>query len=256
MLKQTNNLIHCITNPISINDCANLILALGAKPIMACHPDEVYDITCHSAALALNLGNFDDVRAKSMMVSAKCAKENKIPLFIAIDQEGGRVNRMPKEIKNLPSANQVAKYGGERLVLKSANIIGKLLHESGYNLNFAPVLDINKYEKQKAIGDRSYSDDKKKVAQYGVATMKELQKNDIISVIKHFPGHGATKQDSHYFLPIINESMKKIESEDMYPFEQAIENGADALLVGHLLIRGVTGIYPASLSRKFITKYR
>lgn len=182
-------------------------------------------------------------------------KENKIPLFIAIDQEGGRVNRMPKEIKNLPSANQVAKYGGERLVLKSANIIGKLLHESGYNLNFAPVLDINKYEKQKAIGDRSYSDDKKKVAKYGVATMKELQKNDIISVIKHFPGHGATKQDSHYFLPIINESMKKIESEDMYPFEQAIENGADALLVGHLLIRGVTGIYPASLSRKFITKY-
>ena len=69
MLKQTNNLIHCITNPISINDCANLILALGAKPIMACHPDEVDDITCHSAALALNLGNFDDVRAKSMMIN-------------------------------------------------------------------------------------------------------------------------------------------------------------------------------------------
>ena len=82
MLKQTNNLIHCITNPISINDCANLILALGAKPIMACHPDEVDDITCHSAALALNLGNFDDVRAKSMMISAKCAKENGIPFIL------------------------------------------------------------------------------------------------------------------------------------------------------------------------------
>lgn len=82
MLKQTNNLIHCITNPISINDCANLILALGAKPIMACHPDEVDDITCHSAALALNLGNFDDVRAKSMMISAQCAKENKIPFIL------------------------------------------------------------------------------------------------------------------------------------------------------------------------------
>ena len=82
MLKQTNNLIHCITNPISINDCANLILALGAKPIMACHPDEVDDITCHSAALALNLGNFDDIRAKSMMISAKCAKENKIPFIL------------------------------------------------------------------------------------------------------------------------------------------------------------------------------
>lgn len=82
MLKQTNNLIHCITNPISINDCANLILALGAKPIMACHPDEVESITSNSSALALNLGNFDDIRAKSMMISAKCAKENKIPFIL------------------------------------------------------------------------------------------------------------------------------------------------------------------------------
>ena len=82
MLKQTNNLIHCITNPISINDCANLILALGAKPIMACHPDEVESITLNSSALALNLGNFDDIRAKSMMMSAKCAKGNKIPFIL------------------------------------------------------------------------------------------------------------------------------------------------------------------------------
>ena len=182
-------------------------------------------------------------------------KKNKIPLFIAIDQEGGRVNRMPKEIKNLPSASQVAKYGGEELVAKTANITGELLYKSGYNLNFAPVLDINKYEKQKAIGDRSYSNKKEEVAKCGVASMKEFQKNNIVSVVKHFPGHGATKQDSHYFLPLINEPMKKIENEDMYPFEQAIKNGVDAILVGHLLIMGVTGIYPASLSRKFITKY-
>ena len=85
--------------------------------------------------------------------------------------------------------------------------------------------------------------------------MKELQQNGVISVIKHFPGHGATKQDSHYFLPIVNKSMKRLENEDMYPFEQAIKNGADAILVGHLMIRNVTGMYPASLSRKFITKY-
>lgn len=183
-------------------------------------------------------------------------KENKIPLFIAIDQEGGRVNRMPKEIKNLPSANKIASCGGKELVTKSAEIIGEVLHESGYNLNFAPVLDIDRTENQgAAIGDRSFSNDKEIVAECGVAMMKALQKNNILSVVKHFPGHGATKKDSHYFLPVINVPMKKIENEDMYPFEQAIRNGADAVLVGHLLIMGVTGIYPASLSRRFITKY-
>ena len=183
-------------------------------------------------------------------------KENKIPLFIAIDQEGGRVNRMPKEIKNLPSANKIAVLGGKDLVAKSADITGKILHESGYNLNFAPVLDINRYEDQTtAIGDRSFSNRKETVAEFGIVTMKALQRNNVISVVKHFPGHGATKQDSHHFLPVINVPIQKIENEDMYPFEQAIKNGAEAVLVGHLLIRGITGIYPASLSRKFISKY-
>lgn len=182
-------------------------------------------------------------------------KENKMPLLIAIDQEGGRVNRMPKELENLPPANQIAEIGGEELVRKSANITGRILKASGYNLNFAPVLDIKRFENQHAIGDRSFGTNKQDVAKCGIATMQELQQNGVISVIKHFPGHGATKQDSHYFLPVINESIKELEKEDMYPFEQAIKNGADAILVGHLMIRNVTGMYPASLSRKFISRY-
>ena len=99
-------------------------------------------------------------------------KNNQIPLFIAIDQEGGRVNRMPKEIKNLPSANKIASCGGKELVTKSAEIIGEVLHESGYNLNFAPVLDINRFENPNfAIGDRSFSKDKEIVSECGIATM-------------------------------------------------------------------------------------
>ena len=182
-------------------------------------------------------------------------KENKIPLFIAIDQEGGRVNRMPKEIKNLPSANQIAQIGGEDLVRLSNNITGRILRQSGFNLNFAPVLDIKRFENNHAIGDRSFGNNKEDVAKMGIIAMKELQKNKIISVIKHFPGHGATKQDSHNFLPVINKKIEQLEKEDMYPFEQAIKNGADVVLVGHLLIKNITGLYPASLSRKFITKY-
>lgn len=182
-------------------------------------------------------------------------KSNKLPLFIAIDQEGGRVNRMPKEIENLPPANKIALQKDEELVKKSAELTGKLLKQSGFNLNFAPVLDIKNFSNEHAIGDRCFGNDKETVAQYGVATMKALQEQSIVSVIKHFPGHGATNKDSHYFLPIINKKIKVLENEDMYPFEQAINNGADCLLVGHLLIRHLTGFSPASLSRKFISRH-
>ncbi len=185
----------------------------------------------------------------------KLNQQNKIPLFISIDQEGGRVNRMPPEIKNLPSANQVAINGGKEEVKKSAKITAEILKKSGFNVNFAPVLDIKRFKDIHPLGDRCYGENKNEVAELGIAAMHEMQEQGIISVIKHFPGHGATNQDSHTFIPIIKTKMETLEKEDMYPFEEAIKNGADAILVGHLLIRDFTGIYPASLSKKFISKY-
>lgn len=81
-LSCSHNLIHCITNPIAMNDCANAILALGANPIMAQHPAEVEQITASSKALAVNLGNFEDIRAQAMQVSAACANHKQIPIII------------------------------------------------------------------------------------------------------------------------------------------------------------------------------
>ncbi len=182
-------------------------------------------------------------------------KNNKVPLFIAIDQEGGRVNRFPSEIKRFPSANKLASLNNIETVIKSTQITANLLKNSGFNMNFAPVLDIKRFDNSHAIGDRCYADTKEKVSEYGIAVMKEFQKNNILSVIKHFPGHGATTTDSHFFLPIIKSNMEKLENEDVYPFLQAIKNDADALLISHLLIKHETGFFPASLSRKFIIKY-
>lgn len=79
---QNEPLIHCITNPISINQCANVVLAVGARPIMAEHPEEVAEITEMAKALLLNLGNITDVRMKSMMISAKVARGKQIPTVI------------------------------------------------------------------------------------------------------------------------------------------------------------------------------
>lgn len=182
-------------------------------------------------------------------------KRNKVPLFIAIDQEGGRVNRMPKEFKNLPSANKIANTGDLQLVREAASITGEILHDSGINMDFAPVLDIKRFKDGHAIGDRAFSEDKDIVAKYGIETMKELQNQNMISVVKHFPGHGLTEKDSHFLLPVVDKSLDEIEKEDMVPFKVAIENGADAIMVGHIVIRAISRTLPASLSRKFIGKY-
>ena len=121
-------------------------------------------------------------------------------------------------------------------------------------MNFSPVLDIKRFEDNHVIGDRSYGKSKEDVIKYGIPVMEELKKHGIISVVKHFPGHGATRKDSHFILPTIENSIDEYELQDMEVFNEAIKKGADAILVGHLRIKKLTGIYPASLSRKFIIK--
>lgn len=181
-------------------------------------------------------------------------RSNKIPLFISIDQEGGRVNRMPKEIMNLPSASKIANTKNIDLVREAASVTGEILKKSGFSMNFSPVLDIKRFEDNHAIGDRCYGENKEDVIKYGIPVMEELKKQGIISVIKHFPGHGATKKDSHFMLPTIQIPLKTLEQDDMEIFNEAIKRGADAILVGHLRIKRLTGMYPASLSRKFIIR--
>lgn len=186
----------------------------------------------------------------------KLNSKNKVPLLIAIDQEGGRVNRMPQDFNKLPSSYKLASNSKEEnLVAQAGQITGEMLAKLGINMDFAPVLDIKRFEDKHAIGDRAFSNHKAEVAKYAIDYMKELQKHNVISVIKHFPGHGATTKDTHFNIPTIKENIENLEKEDMFPFEQAIKNGADAMLVSHLKIKGKTQGLPASMSRKFITKY-
>lgn len=179
-------------------------------------------------------------------------QKNRVPLFISIDQEGGRVNRMPNEIHNLKNAYALANTKDVELVKKSGALIGKMLKQTGINLNYAPVLDIKRFAEDHPIGNRCYGDNKEEVGIYGIEVMKQMQKQGIISAIKHFPGHGTTKKDSHYRIPSVNISLEELLQEDMQPFEKAIQEGADAIMVGHLLVRQVDKKYPASLSKKIV----
>ena len=202
-----------------------------------------------------NYQNYDEMLELINYIKETNSKFNKIPMFIAIDQEGGRVNRMPPEFLNLPSSYKIAQTNDEKLIKDSANIVATILKKSGINMDLAPVLDIKRFEDSQAIGDRAFSEDKEIVAKYGIDFMKELQKEDIISVIKHFPGHGATKADSHFLIPVINKKIEELEDEDEYPFMQAINSGADTLLISHLLLKGISRNEPITMSKKFHDEY-
>jgi len=195
-----------------------------------------------------NYRNYDEM--VSVIKRLKEAnKDNKIPLFISIDQEGGRVNRMPSEIKNIKNLYDVSKVSSD-LVYESAKLTGKMLKSGGINMNFSPVIDI--YDKKnKALYKRCFHSD---ISLNGKKYVSGLKENDVISVIKHFPGHGSSRMDSHFITPYVFD-YKGILDKHIVPFEEIIKSGVDAVMLGHLTIRKLTYGLPASISSKFIFKY-
>lgn len=178
-----------------------------------------------------------------------------IPLFISIDQEGGRVNRMPRELKNIKSAGKLASLNNMEALKTAGSITAEMLRDSGFNMNYAPVLDIQRFEDDHAIGNRCYGKNAEDVSKNGIEIMRELSKGGIIPVVKHFPGHGSTTKDSHFFLPVIHKSLEELEKEDIIPFRRAIGQNAEVVMVGHLMIKDVDSKNPASLSKKMISDY-
>ncbi|BDR67893.1 beta-N-acetylhexosaminidase [Clostridium tetani] len=178
---------------------------------------------------------------------------NKTPLFISVDEEGGRVSRMPKELKKLPSNKIIGEINNSNLSYNIGKIISKELTSLGFNMNFAPVLDINSNPQNPVIGDRSFGNNIDLVTRLGVKTMEGLRDGNIIPVVKHFPGHGDTSVDSHVGLPLINHDMKRLKEFDLIPFKEAINNNADVVMISHILLPKIDSSYPATMSKTIIT---
>lgn len=120
-------------------------------------------------------------------------------------------------------------------------------------MDFAPVLDINSNPNNKVIGDRSFSSNKNIVANLGVSEINGFKSSNIISVAKHFPGHGDTDIDSHYKLPIINKTLDELKEVEFVPFKNAIKENVPSIMVSHILLTEIDDINPASMSKTIIT---
>ena len=179
---------------------------------------------------------------------------NKIPLFISIDEEGGKVSRMPKEIRKLPTNKTIGEANDENLSYEIGSILADEVKMFGFNMNFAPVLDINSNPQNPVIGDRSFGNSKEIVSRLGVQTMKGIQSGGVIPVVKHFPGHGDTSEDSHIGLPAVSHDMNRLIDFELIPFKDAIHNQADAVMIAHILLNKIDSENPSSLSKTVITE--
>lgn len=181
-----------------------------------------------------------------------------IPMFISIDQEGGRVQRLKNlsdvEVTIIPSMYNLGLTKDKELAFEVGRIVGEELRVFGINMNFAPVLDIYSNPENTVIGNRSFGTTSNLVSDMALSFANGQESTGIISAYKHFPGHGDTSEDSHNTLPVITKTKEELMELELRPFIEAINKGADVIMVGHLAIPDITSDNtPASLSREVVT---
>lgn len=174
------------------------------------------------------------------------------PLLLGVDQEGGRVNRLPATFAAVPSSRDIAKSKDSGKARAVGEAIGETLAALGFNVNFAPVLDIDSNPANPVIGPRSFGPTAAIVSEFGIAEMLGLRSRGVIPVVKHFPGHGDTSVDSHLDLPVVDKTPEQLRRLELVPFADAIRSNAEAVMIAHILLSNIDPEHPASMSSKVI----
>lgn len=178
-------------------------------------------------------------------------------LLIGVDQEGGRVANLPVSIIDIPPMEKLGRdyvnNADARLAFELGLSLGEKLMSHGFNLDFAPVLDVNTNENNPVIGNRSFSSDPEVVAALGCELVRGMTEAGIITCGKHFPGHGDTSEDSHKALPLLHHDMRRLNEIELVPFKRAIDDGIPTLMTAHVIYKGVDQEVPATLSEKIMT---
>lgn len=181
-------------------------------------------------------------------------KNTKIPLLVGMDGEWGLAMRLIHTTR-FPRNMMVGAAKDDSLAYYYGREVARQCRLMGIQVNFAPAIDVNSNPANPVIGLRSFGEDPKEVARLGILYAKGLEAGGVLSVAKHFPGHGDTSSDSHYTLPVIKSSRQRLESQEFIPFREYIRNGLGGVMVGHLNIPALDSLdQPSSLSKNVVQK--
>ena len=198
-------------------------------------------------------------RTQIMNFTAQMREVSKYLPFVAIDEEGGKVTRLAGStdkgiyVKTYRSMGAIGKTGDPANALEAGQTIGKYLKEYGFNLDFAPVADINTNPRNVIIGDRAFGSDPELAAKMVCAFIDGLHESSVLSSVKHFPGHGDTTADTHYGMVAVKKTWEQLKEAELIPFSASFGT-TDFVMIAHINLPNATSDgRPASLSKELIT---
>lgn len=179
----------------------------------------------------------------------------KVPLFIATDEEGGKVNRLMDSVGTTKVDSPYSyKDNGINTARCNAKIIANDMNNLGFNLNFAPVADVWSNPNNAVIAQRAYSNNFREAGNLVDAAVRGFHEGGVCTTLKHFPGHGDTYEDTHTSTAYVGKSRDQLENEELQVFRKGIEAGTDLVMVGHMIVENIDNTAPASLSEKVVTE--
>ncbi|WP_379246591.1 beta-N-acetylhexosaminidase [Paenibacillus sp. GCM10028914] len=240
---------------LTLEEKVGQLVIVGMEGTSVDHSSRKLIDTYHVGGFIFFKDNIEDTNQAVKLFNGlkKANSDNPVPLWMSIDEEGGRVTRMPESFPRLPSSGLVGKQNDPAIATEIGKHIGLRLTGFGLNMAFAPVLDVNSNPDNPVIGDRAFGNSADRVGKLGIAAMKGIQETGVVSVVKHFPGHGDTSVDSHFGLPVVDYDLNRLRTLELVPFQKAIDQGADVVMVGHLLMSKIDSDTPASYSKPVIT---
>lgn len=192
--------------------------------------------------------NFEDPAQLAELVNSIQKLRDEYPLFISVDQEGGRVMRFKNHFTQFPSMLDIASLDSPKLIFDVHQVLAKELSACGINLTFSPCCDILTNSENKVIGDRAFGRDAETVEKFISAAIRGLQTSGMLSCAKHFPGHGSSFKDSHLDLPLVKTTLQELKEREVIPFIKASKSRVEFIMMAHLLVDALDTKLPTSLS--------
>ncbi|MFP4698070.1 MAG: beta-N-acetylhexosaminidase [Eubacteriales bacterium] len=185
-------------------------------------------------------------------------KKSNLPLFVSVDEEGGIVSRIANNENMhatvLPGNEVIGKTGDTENAYKVGQILGKELKALGFNMNFAPVADVNTNPNNPIIGPRAFGSDPEKVGNMVAKMVEGIQNESVSAVLKHFPGHGDTSTDTHKETVYVDHNIERLREIEFAPFKMGMDANVDAIMTAHISMPNVTDDnLPATMSKQIIT---
>lgn len=195
----------------------------------------------------------DPVQVAQLIDELQSARRDELPLLMSADQEGGRVARLRAPLTEFPDMAWVGRTGDVTLAERVAEVLAQELKAVGFNLNFAPVMDVDSNPQNPVIGPRAFSSSPEEVSRLGCAMIRTFHRCGILACAKHFPGHGDTLTDSHKELPTLPHLMERLEAIELVPFRAAIAAGVKLIMTAHVVFNALDDRLPATLSQPVMT---